>query len=53
MKLAAAEKTNEIFESLARESTLSARVMEQMENLIVSRHLQPGDRLPNWRASSA
>jgi GntR family transcriptional repressor for pyruvate dehydrogenase complex len=39
----------ELFKALARDSTLAARVTGQIENLIVTGHLQPGDRLPPER----
>lgn len=39
----------ELFKTLPRESTLAERVTEQIENLIVANHLQPGDHLPPER----
>ncbi|NJN82358.1 MAG: FadR family transcriptional regulator [Caldilineaceae bacterium] len=40
---------NNLFKTVEREATLSAQVTEQIEELIVTRHLQPGDRLPAER----
>jgi GntR family transcriptional repressor for pyruvate dehydrogenase complex len=39
----------ELFKTLQRESTLSERVTDQIENLIIASHLQPGDHLPPER----
>jgi GntR family transcriptional repressor for pyruvate dehydrogenase complex len=41
--------SGELFKILSRESTLAERVTEQIENLIVANHLQPGDHLPPER----
>src|SRR5258706_4904525 len=39
----------ELFRVLPRETTLANRVSKQLEELIVERRLQPGDRLPAER----
>ncbi|MBI1879147.1 MAG: FadR family transcriptional regulator [Chloroflexi bacterium] len=39
----------QLFKSLQREATLSDRVTDQIENLIIANHLQPGDQLPPER----
>jgi GntR family transcriptional repressor for pyruvate dehydrogenase complex len=46
---AASEPRSVVFRALAREATLSQRVARQIEEMIVARHLQPGDRLPTER----
>jgi GntR family transcriptional repressor for pyruvate dehydrogenase complex len=38
-----------LFKTIPREATLAERVTEQIENLIVANHLQPGDHLPPER----
>jgi GntR family transcriptional repressor for pyruvate dehydrogenase complex len=45
----APSSSTELFKTLLRESTLSDRVTEQIENLIIENHLQPGDHLPPER----
>src|SRR5690606_3383769 len=44
-----ANSSSELFEALAREATLSARVTNRIKQYIVSGQLQPGDRLPPER----
>lgn len=43
------DSSAELFKALSRESTLAERVTDQIENLIVTNHLQPGDHLPPER----
>lgn len=40
---------NQLFKALQREPTLSERVTDQIEGLIIQSQLQPGDRLPPER----
>jgi GntR family transcriptional repressor for pyruvate dehydrogenase complex len=40
---------DELFKAIPRETTLANQVREQLEELIVERRLQPGDRLPAER----
>jgi GntR family transcriptional repressor for pyruvate dehydrogenase complex len=35
-----------VFKTIARDPTLTERTQQQLEQLIVDKHLQPGDRLP-------
>lgn len=45
----ASDVQSELFKALERDATLTARVTDQIENLIVVGQLQPGDRLPPER----
>lgn len=40
---------NSLFRSVQRETTLSTRVIRQIEDLILQKKLKPGDRLPSER----
>jgi GntR family transcriptional repressor for pyruvate dehydrogenase complex len=40
---------DQLFSTVEREPTLANRITAQLENLITSNHLQPGDRLPSER----
>lgn len=45
----ASDAQSELFKALERDATLTDRVTDQVENLIVVGQLQPGDRLPPER----